>query len=135
MMGIRMPALANSRRKSRPLTPGSLTSRTRQLGASDRLRRRKSCAVPKPSERKPTDLSMPWMEARAESSVSTTNTVGGGGGVIHDYGAGNIIAQVCGHSLTSTTFQMAPGERMPAHIISFRPRWYLSWILLVGGQQ
>src|SRR5713226_172866 len=83
MMGIRTPASANSRWKSRPLTPGSLTSRTRQLGPSGRLLPRNSCAVPKVSERKPTDFSMPWMAARTKSSSSTTNTVGVAAGVIH----------------------------------------------------
>jgi hypothetical protein len=39
--------------------------------------------VAKVSDRKPTDFSMPWMEARTKSSSSTTNTVGAAGGVIY----------------------------------------------------
>src|SRR5229473_3289909 len=83
MMGIRTPASANSRCNSRPLTPGRLTSRTRQLGPSGRLLRRNSSAVSKDSDRKLADFSSPWMAARTEGSSSTTNTVGVPAAVIH----------------------------------------------------
>jgi hypothetical protein len=56
---------------------------TRQLGPSGRLLRKNSCGVPKVSECKPTDFSMPWMEARTNASSSTTNTVGVAADIIH----------------------------------------------------
>src|SRR6266478_1851945 len=76
MMGMWTPASANSRCKSRPLTPGRLTSRTRQLGPSGGLLRRNSSAVPKDAHRNLADFSSPWMDARTPASSSTTNTVG-----------------------------------------------------------
>src|SRR2546430_3292911 len=76
MMGMWTPASANSRCKSRPLTPGRLTSKTRQLGPSGGLLRRNSSAVPKDAHRNFADFSNPWMDARIPASSSTTNTVG-----------------------------------------------------------
>src|SRR5438309_1130647 len=50
---------------------------------SGRLLRKNSCAVPKVSERKPIDFSMPWIAARTKASSSMTNTVGEPAGVNH----------------------------------------------------
>src|SRR6266566_1355878 len=82
MMGICMPASASSRCKSRPLSPGRLTSRTRQLGPPGGLLRKNSSAVPKDAHRNFADFSNPWMDARTPASSSTTNTVGTSAGVI-----------------------------------------------------
>src|SRR5437879_4448860 len=84
MMGIRTPASANSRCKARPLTPGRVTSKTRQLGPSSGLLRRNSSAVPKDTHRNLADFSNPWMDARTPASSSTTNTVGRFVDVVHD---------------------------------------------------
>ena len=51
-------------------------SRTRQLGPSGAWRERNSCAVPKVSERRPTDFSRPAIAAQTSTSSSMTNTVG-----------------------------------------------------------
>src|ERR1700746_1374117 len=56
--------------------PGSLTSRIRQLGPSLRGLDKKSGAVPKDLEGKPTDSSSSWRDSRISLSSSTMNTVG-----------------------------------------------------------
>src|ERR1700723_1675035 len=54
--------------------PGSLTSSTRQLGASGRWLRRNSGAEPNPSTRSPTDSTSRLMARRIDGSSSTTKT-------------------------------------------------------------
>ena len=56
--------------------PGSLMSSTRQLGPSGAWRERKSWAVPKVSELRPTDFRRPAIAAQTSTSSSMTNTVG-----------------------------------------------------------
>ncbi len=61
---------------------GNPDARIRQLALKGLLRKN-SCGVPKVSERKPTDFSMPWIAVRTKSSSSITNTVGTAADVIH----------------------------------------------------
>src|ERR1700686_4550198 len=69
-----MLASLNSRWKSSPLMPGSLTSSTRQLGASRSWLCTNSCADPNPSTRNPTDSTSRLMARRTDGSSSTTKT-------------------------------------------------------------
>ncbi len=67
-------ALASSRWRSRPLIPGSRTSRTRHPGASRRLLFRNSSAEAKVSTRVPADLMRLFRASRTSRSSSTTKT-------------------------------------------------------------
>src|SRR4029077_12152213 len=61
---------------SRPLRPGSDTSRTRQLGATTRGRARNSCAEASSSGCQPALRISSSSDSRTETSSSTTNTIG-----------------------------------------------------------
>src|SRR5882724_6605956 len=76
IIGMGTLAMANSRWKSRPLIPGNLMSRTRQLGTSGRLLRRNSCADSNSSTCSPTDPIRRLIARRTEGSSSTTKTIG-----------------------------------------------------------
>src|SRR5262245_34480039 len=76
MMGIWMFALASSAWKSSPLTPGNLTSSTRQLATSGSLLRNKSAAEPNVSTLRLTDRNRLLSASLSDSSSSTTNTIG-----------------------------------------------------------
>src|SRR5216683_956405 len=76
MTGIWMFALASSPWKSSPLTPGNLTSSTRQLATSGSSLRKKSPAEPNVSTLRLTDRNRLLSASRTDSSSSTTNTIG-----------------------------------------------------------
>src|SRR5882724_3344669 len=88
MIGMRISASANSASKSRPLTPGSLISRTRQLATSGILICANSRAEPNNSTRKPTDRKRLLRVARTATSSSMTKTIRSGApaGVSSDFG-------------------------------------------------
>jgi len=67
-------ALASSRWRSRPLIPGSRTSRTRHPGASRRLLFRNSSAEAKVSTRVPADLMRLFRASRTSRSSSAAKT-------------------------------------------------------------
>ena len=71
-IGISMFALASSAWKSSPLSPGNLTSSTRQLGPSDNLLRRNSGAEAKAATCKPPDRNRRANASRSEASSSIT---------------------------------------------------------------
>src|SRR6201997_4011113 len=85
--------------------PGSLTSRIRQLGPSVRGLAKKSCAVPKDLECRPTDSSNSWRDSRTSASSSTMNTVGTSCVLIppcldHKYGE-NTMSQASARAMTA----------------------------------
>src|SRR5215470_5265817 len=67
--------LASSRWRSRPLSPGSRTSRTRQLGASGRLFSRNSCGVLNAAALRPTVPRSLVRASRIDGSSSTMYTI------------------------------------------------------------
>src|SRR4249919_3817404 len=77
MIGIWILALVSSAWKSRPLTPGSFTSRIRQHAPSGRLAAKNSGADAKASTRRPTDRIKLPSAPRTDASSSTTKTTGG----------------------------------------------------------
>src|SRR5262249_45067327 len=74
--GRSMPDLASSFCRSSPLTPGSLTSSTRQPGASGRLASRNSCGAENDCTTRPTDWSSADRASRMCRSSSTMKTTG-----------------------------------------------------------
>src|SRR4029434_9480568 len=76
IIGIWILALASSAWKSRPLTPGSLTSRTRQQAASGRFAAKNSAVDANASTRSPTDRIRLLTAPRNEASSSTRKTTG-----------------------------------------------------------
>src|SRR5882757_9540886 len=75
----------------------------RQLGPSGRLLHKNSCAVAKASDRKLTDFSRPWIDARTAASSSMTNTVNVSSGVIPRL-----------HSSGQREVKLAPRGELPA---------------------
>src|ERR1700760_1496863 len=71
-----MFALASSVWKSRPLNPGNLMSRTRQLATSGSLLCSISDAEPNTSTFNPTDSKRLLSALRTDASSSTTKTIG-----------------------------------------------------------
>src|SRR3954471_5981815 len=80
MIGMRIFSWANVLWKYKPLGPGSLMSRTRQLGTSGSLLCRNSGAEPNVSAPSPTDRKRLVSALRSEGSSSITNTTGGRSG-------------------------------------------------------
>src|SRR5690348_1874083 len=76
MMGMSVRSAAMRSCSSRPLRPGSDTSRTRQLGATTRGRARNSCAEASSSGCQPALRISSSRDSRTETSSSTTNTIG-----------------------------------------------------------
>src|SRR5262245_9948005 len=76
IIGIWILALASSTWKSRPLTPGNLTSRTRQQAASGRFAAKNSAVDANASTRRPTDRIRLLTAPRNEASSSTRKTTG-----------------------------------------------------------
>src|SRR4029077_17936838 len=76
MMGMSVRSAAMRSCSSRPLRPGSDTSRTRQLGATTRARARNSCAEARSSGCPPAWRINSSRDSPTETSSSTTNTIG-----------------------------------------------------------
>src|SRR5215470_5624803 len=76
MIGMSVRSAVTRFCRSRPLRPGSLTSRIRQLGARTRGRARNSCADSNVSGCQPAVRISDSSDSRTEMSSSTTNTIG-----------------------------------------------------------
>ena len=74
-MGISMPDFASSACRSRPLRPGSSTSRIKQAERSGRLLWTNSVADPNVRTAKPAESSKSATESRTNGSSSTMNTM------------------------------------------------------------
>ena len=77
-MGISMPDFASSACRSRPLRPGSSTSRIKHAGTSGRWPWTNSVADPNVRTVKPAEFSKSATDSRTSGSSSTTNTMHSG---------------------------------------------------------
>src|SRR6266853_241085 len=84
MIGMSVRSAATRCCSSSPLSPGRLTSSTRQLGAGTRGRDRNSCADANVSGCQPAQRISNSSDSRTDTSSSTTNTMGVASGMCAD---------------------------------------------------